>query len=234
MNRSLLHAMPALLIIGAITNGCTPVVLPTREANVLEGRIQVTTDRFGVCWPFDFDRSVPANHVAPATPGEEFVAGYTNHIRPGQSCNTQESFAFSGAFAVNLDGIQNVVVTNATLTLDRRATSVPINVTHSTGAQNFCILDVEMATEAWHHVTGDSIASRAIPGVARHTIVQDPTITSATVDVTGAVQQWALNRLPNFGFVVKPRTSDIGKNENRCTGYWSNPRLDITIAERTP
>jgi hypothetical protein len=186
----------------------------------------VTTDRFGVCWPFDFDRSVPANPVPPAA-ANEFIAGFNNHIRPGQSCNTQESFAFSGAFGVNLAGVQNVLVTNAMLKLDRRNTPVMVH----TGADNFCTLSLEVATEDWHaERSGTSFASRTIPLPAPITVRQSSSATGLNVNVTWAVQQWALGRIPNFGFVLKPRPEDIAKNENTCTGYWSNPRLDITVA----
>lgn len=228
---------PVTEILLALTlglSGCTSEVLAPRPATTTATRAQLNYDRFGVC--ADLDRNVITNPV-PAGEANEFTAGYNNHVRLGQTCNTEESFAFTGAFRMNLDDLHDTLIESARLSIDRRNTPIPIRVVRGVPSgvvvENSCSLRVEIATESWTPGNANgSIASRPIPSTWPVTMEQDGSIIGGGVGVQWVVQQWVLGRLPNFGFVLKPKPEDVAKNENTCTGFWFNPRLEITVARR--
>ena len=58
---------------------------------------------------------------------------------------------------------------------------------------------------------------------------QDRSTVGIGVGVTREVQGWVQGRRENFGFVLSPEEGAIDKNENTCTGYWFNPRLEIRV-----
>lgn len=208
-----------------VTTTLTPTNIGTRTA--------LAYDRFGICWPGDFDQSVLVNPIAPPDTGE-FTAGFSNHVRPGASCNTEISFGFEGAVDFDLSSLRNTVVTRATLHLDRRNTNLPVNVTRTVPAgvihDDSCMLNLEVATEAWTPGLADgSIASRPAGAEGTAGFEQQNSISGGGSGVQWMVQQWVLGRLPNFGFVLRPQPGAVAKNENTCTGYWFNPRLEVTV-----
>lgn len=71
-----------LLVVAGLLTACGRTTLPTRTTTEIATRSALTYDRFGVCWPGDFDRSVIANPI-PAAAANEFIAGYHNHVRRG-------------------------------------------------------------------------------------------------------------------------------------------------------
>jgi hypothetical protein len=227
----------SLLLMAALA-GCVRTTLPVREAVAVGSRTHVVTDRFGVCWPGDFDRSAIPNPVPPADAGE-FIGGYNNHVKRGQSCHEQQSHIYSGGVRFDLSDLNNRVVESAHLSIQRRNTPVDIHVERAvpsgTVVENQCALAVEIATADWAPgADRGELPSRPIPVRWPLTLSQSGATIGAGGGVTWVVQQWALGRLPNYGFVIKPQAADIAKNENSCTGYWFDARLEITVLEREP
>ncbi len=236
LNRRLSSLLLSFLAVFILT-ACGHTTLPVRDAEALASKTAFTYERFGVCWPGELDRSGIADPVPP--PGaNEFTAGFHNHVARGQSCHTQQSHAYSGAFRFNIEDLRNKAIASAMLRIERRNTLVEISVERAVPSgvvrDNRCTLLVEMATEDWPAgLSAGNFASRPIPTSFPATIDQSRSMVSGGIDVTRVLQQWSIGRMPNFGFVIKPQASDIDKNENTCTGYWFNPRLEITVLERT-
>lgn len=236
LSRFVSRALSLGLVVGvlAVQAGCAVhEVTSTINATNVGTRTALAFDRFGICWPGDFDQSVLVNPIGPPGTGE-FTAGYSNHVHPGASCNTEISFGFEGAMDFDLSSLRNTVVTRATLHLDRRNTNLPVNVTRTVPAgvihDDSCMLNVEIATESWTPGMADgSIASRPASPTETPQFEQQNPISGGGTGVQWAVQQWVLGRLPNFGFVLRPQPGAVAKNENTCTGFWSNPRLEVTV-----
>lgn len=216
------------------TVGCATVhVESERTATRVTTHVQLTVDRFGICWPGDPDyRSAYLDPVTPPVPGQ-MVAGYVNHVRRGQSCHTQQSRAYIGVFYFDLLDIEHSVVTNAYLSLDIEDTNVANHVTHrypsgTVEIRRDCALDLELATtDAFHGTASDPVSSTAIPSSTPSEVYLG--VERSGITVTWPVQEWVLGHMPNLGFVVRPKPGAIDKNEDRCTGYLSNPRLSITV-----
>lgn len=235
---SLAIAVSLCASLSASLTGCGRVqqTLPPMAADVIGTRTQFVTDRFGVCFP-EFNTSVVADPLSPPGAGE-VRAGYTNHIRPGQTCNTQESFGYNGLVHFDQAALQGKIIISAGLHFDRRNTNLPVRVFHNAPAGPVndvgCSLLVRAATETWSGgASSGPIASEPLPGSTEFSssLVQQNAVVGGSVDVTNIVRQWALGRKPNKGFVIMAKPGALGKDENSCTGFWSNARLEMTVLD---
>ena len=225
-----------LLLSVAFLGACTTVALPVRTGSAIGGKTEFVRHRHGVCWPGELDRT-PIVSIAPA-PIDQFTAGYHNRVIRGQSCHTQHSFSYSGAVRFDLEDLRGRVVSSAVLRMDRSATPVPVHIERPVPSgivrESSCSLRVEVATTDWSRFdTEGRYETRVIPAEWPITVPQDNALVETGTGVLWAVQQWVLGRLPNHGFVLRPQPDDIANNDNTCTGYWFNPRLEISVFEAT-
>jgi hypothetical protein len=225
----------------------TPAPLPpdmtaTRQAN--------TFVQSGPC--FDLDRAGLGEPVArPGT--NEFVAGFSNTLRRGADpfpCNRQSSAEFKGAVHFDMTAFRSVVVDRATLVLRRRP-ALPWRprdgVSATTGApisRLRCAVAVVPATASWtpgfaSGAAGSPAASLPSPEPATdprtHGFVGlhsfDEGVTTQSLDVTHAVQNWANGR-PNFGLVIFQRKEfggSVAANDESCTSLYSGVTLELQI-----
>ena len=227
-----------LMTVLAVSACGTREVMLERSAERIGTRITQYDDRFGVCWPFELDRVVTGT-APPLGEEGEVVAGFHNHVKRGQTCHTQDSTAYHGLFFFDLSDLRGDLVVAATLRLERRNTPVLVNVERRVPSgvirETHCALRLRVATEPLS--AGTSFGEVAAVNLRRSGVQQDRSTVGIEVGVTREVQGWVQGRRENFGFVLSPEEGAIDKNENTCTGYWFNPRLEIRVlrsADREP
>lgn len=223
--------IPLALLLLLTVGGCgTREVTVERSAERIGTKISSYEDRFGVCWPFELDRTVTGTSP-PLGEAGEVIAGFHNHVKRGQTCHTQDSRAYHGVFVFDLSDLRGDAVIAATLRLERRNTPVPINIERAVPSgvvrSALCNLRLRVATEPLN--AGTTFGEVAAINLRRTGVQQDQSTVAVGVGVTREVQQWVQGRRENFGFVLGPEEGAIDKNENTCTGYWFNPRLEIRV-----
>jgi hypothetical protein len=229
------HPVPSLFgfALAVVTSGCDVAyeTLPDRAATKMGTRIAGGGHSFGVCSGLD-TRGI-GRRVDPA-PAGEVLAGYDNSVQHGASCHLQVSFGFTGAFRFDLDDLRGRIISSAVIRMGQRITNVPPSI--GGDFRGTCRLALEFATIDWlpgeSRVTARIGDIRSLPLPGRHeslrtTWIFVPEVTGA--EVTGIVQQWALGRRPNFGFVLKRPPGSIERDDNSdtCTNYWT-PTLSVT------
>lgn len=224
---SRLLMLMALLAVSAC--GTREVTLE-RSAEQIGTRITHYGERFGVCWPFELDR-VSTGTSPPLGEEGEVIAGFHNHVKHGQTCHTQDSSAYHGLFFFDLSDLRGDLVIAATLRLERRNTPVMINVERPVPSgvirETHCALRLRIATEPLD--AGTTFGEVAALNLRRAGPQQDHGTVAIGIGVTREVQQWVQGRRENFGFVLGPAEGAVDKNENTCTGYWFNPRLELRV-----
>lgn len=245
-----LRSLRTLLFLAATTGslaacGTTKIDLPARTPTDIGSRVAIVENRNNAPW-CGLNRRGLGSPVTQPNEGE-FIAGFNNFYDPGTDpipCDHQISLIYAGVVRFDLSDIQNKIIVSAILRLDRRDTNVPVRTERrlpSGGVEDLhqCFTLIEISTEfATGHAEGlSSNPNMTIDSVPiRGTVEMDngTGIVGTSRDVTAAVQEWALGRRPNNGFAFKPRPADVAKNNNSCTGYYFNPRLEVTILDRPP
>ena len=221
--------IPCLLVLAGMSSATAQVIerFGLRPVQKMGTQIENRVRQFNICGPFELDRRGGGRRVS-AAPGGEFLAGFDNTVRHGESCHLHIGFNFVGALRFNLDDLRRLVIHEAILHIFARPTNVLPNVS--------CDLQIELAAENW--LEGESSRTERSRDINTFPLPGGPQILPLRgsdarhdVNVTTPLQRWALGR-QNFGLVIKAdRRTILRPSETTCTNFLT-PSMSVTVLRR--